>query len=452
METLVSQDVELAVTLLRRGEVVALPTETVYGLAANALHEAAVEKIFALKNRPKADPLIVHVRDIEALEALEIEPPLWAERLMRLFWPGPLTILLPKSPKVPDVVTAGLPRVALRSPQHPLFQAVLERVEFPIAAPSANPFGATSPTTPAHVLSYFSGQIPLILDGGPCSEGIESTIIGEEGGRFFLYRPGALPREVIEEALGAPLFSKTTAHSSGPVIAPGQYSRHYSPRKPLLYGWKRLPEEPHASLVYYAPEDFEETHPHRHVLTTTNNPKEAAQKLYAVLHACDKEPTDYILVQQVPLSGGLNEALHDRLRRANTRALFTIGHSTHTWADFLALLKKYEISALIDIRKKPYSKHVPHFSQGLLQKALHEANIAYDWQPNTKNLRQRVEKLLSEHLHVVLLCAEGEPQRCHRYQLSDELSREGLVIFHILPEGKLVLHRAPISLPLGESA
>ncbi|MCX8113027.1 MAG: L-threonylcarbamoyladenylate synthase [Bacteroidia bacterium] len=452
METLLSTEVDQAVEILLRDEVVALPTETVYGLAANALSVVAVEKIFMLKNRPKADPLIVHVRNIGALESIEIEPPLWAERLMRLFWPGPLTILLPKSPKIPDLVTAGSTRVALRSPNHPLTQAVLERVPFPLAAPSANPFGYTSPTTADHVLSYFAGKIPLILDGGPCEAGIESTIIGEEDGRFFLYRPGALSRELIEEALGTKLFSKAALLANALPTAPGQYPRHYSPRKPLLYGWIHLPAEPRASLVYFTESEVPSEASHCHVLTPSSSLQEAAQTLYAILHQCDQEGTDYILVQRIPTLDGLGEALHDRLRRANTPALFTLGHSTHTWAGFLALLQRYEVNALVDIRRQPYSKYVPQFSQGQLQKALHEAGIAYEWQPNPRHLFRSIEKLLAQHLHVALLCAEGEPHRCHRYSLSDELSQRGLAVFHILPEGRLELHRAPISLPFGEMA
>ncbi|MCS7298124.1 MAG: L-threonylcarbamoyladenylate synthase [Bacteroidia bacterium] len=449
METIVKADVEWAARLLEQGEVVAIPTETVYGLAANALDESAVEKIFQLKKRPKEDPLIVHVSGIEALERLEIEPPLWAERLMRLFWPGPLTILLPKGPKIPLLVTAGLERVALRAPAHSLTHALLQRLSFPLAAPSANPFGFISPTTPAHVLSYFQGQVPFILDGGPCAAGIESTIIGEEQGRFILYRPGALPREVIEEALGDRLFLKT-GPSKAPVT-PGQYPRHYAPSKPLLYGWHTLPVEPRASLVYFSAQ-VPSSHPYVHVLTPQGSVEEAAHHLYAILHACEAEPTDYILVEKVGGVGGLVEALHDRLRRAHTRSIFTIGHSNHAWVDFMKLIHRYEIQAVVDLRRQPYSKYVPHFSQGYLQKSLHEAGIAYEWQPNPKRLFLLLEKLFAQYLHIVLLCAEGDPTRCHRFRLADELTEMGLAVFHILPEGRLELHRAPISLALGKKA
>lgn len=453
METLLTQSVNDAVSFLMQGEVIAVPTETVYGLAANALDPVAVGKIFQLKNRPKEDPLIVHVWSIDSLESLEIEPPLWAERLMRLFWPGPLTILLPKGPVIPDIVTAGLPRVALRAPAHPLMRELLQALPFPLAAPSANPFGFTSPTTAAHVMTYFRGRIPLILDGGPCAVGIESTIIGEENGRFVLYRPGAIPAEALEEALGQKLFPKSSvgAGASFSIQTPGQYMRHYAPRKPLLYGWHRVPIESKASLIFYAAADYGE-HPHIHVLSPMGDSQEAAYRLYAILHQADAEPSEYILVQRIPAQDGLGVALHDRLRRASARALFTIGHSNHAWTDFLALLKRYEIEVLLDIRKQPYSKYSPHFSQAIMQKALHEAGIIYEWQPNPKRLHLAIERLNIEHRHIALLCAEGEPHRCHRYRLSDELTERGFVVFHIMPEGRLELHRAPISLPLGEKA
>lgn len=444
METRVSTDLEAAVALLAAGEVVAIPTETVYGLAADATSAQAVEKVFRLKARPASDPLIVHVPHAEAVEELGFEVPLWARRLMSLFWPGPLTILLPKIERIAPQVSAGLPHIALRAPSHPFTRQLLERLSFPLAAPSANPFGHTSPTTAQHVKHYFDGQIPLILDGGPCTAGIESTIIGEEKGRFILYRPGAIPREVLEEALGEKLHLRPTAAPQ----APGQFARHYAPKKPLLYGWKNPPLEAVASVVLLSRSD-DLQHPYLHSLSPDGDLQTAARNLYATLHQCDQEPTEYILIQQVPTTG-IGEALHDRLRRANARSVFTIGHSTHSWGSFLELLRRYEIGAIIDLRKQPYSRHVPHFSQGPLQKNLHEAGIAYEWQPVTKKLSAALNRALQEHLHVAILCAEGEPHRCHRFQLSDQLVREGFVVLHILPEGGLGLHRAPISLELGE--
>lgn len=445
METRIGTDLEAAIALLAADEVVAIPTETVYGLAAKATSSEAVEKVFRLKARPFSDPLIVHVRDEEALQELGIPVPLWAQRLMSLFWPGPLTLLLPRSEQIAPQVSAGLPRIAFRAPAHPLTRQLLQKLPFPLAAPSANPFGHTSPTTAEHVKRYFEGQIPLILDGGPCSAGIESTILGEENGRFILYRPGAIPREALEEALGEKLHIRP---ATTVPVAPGQFPRHYAPKKPLLYGWKNPPQEPNASLVLLSPANGL-SHPYLHSLSAAGDLQEAAHNLYATLHACDQEPTEYILVQQIPPTH-LGEALHDRLRRASARSLFTIGHSTHSWGEFLALLRRYEIEAIVDIRKQPYSRHVPHFSQGPLQKSLHEAGIAYEWQPLPKKLPNTLNRALQEFLHVAILCAEGEPHRCHRFQLSDQLSQAGFVVLHILPEGGLRLHQAPISLELGE--
>ncbi|MCX7606528.1 MAG: L-threonylcarbamoyladenylate synthase [Bacteroidia bacterium] len=447
METRISTDVEEAAYHLSKGRVIAIPTETVYGLAADAMNVDAVEEIFRLKNRPFSDPLIVHVSTPEVLERYDIEVPLWAQRLISLFWPGPLTLLLPRGRKIPPLVTAELPRVAVRAPAHPLTQALLNLLPFPIAAPSANPFSHISPTTPLHVYRYFAGKIPFILDGGACPAGIESTIIGEEQGRFILYRPGALAREKIEEALGEKLYSRSAPSVRKP-ITPGQFPKHYAPKKPLLYGWNSPPVEPNASLILFSGSP-QTSHPYTHVLSPEGDLETAASSLYATLHACEEEPTEYIIAQQVPLTG-IGESLHDRLRRATSRSLFTIGHSHHSWAEFLSLLQRYEVQAIVDLRRQPHSRFVPHFSQGPLQKALHEHGITYEWQPVPARLLSTIERLLHRYLHIALLCAEGEPHRCHRFRLSDELSEKGFSLFHILPEGHLQLHRAPISLRLSE--
>ncbi|MCS7188660.1 MAG: L-threonylcarbamoyladenylate synthase [Bacteroidia bacterium] len=441
-----SKDVEMAATFLERGEVIAIPTETVYGLAANGLSLEAVKKIFLLKNRPFSDPLILHVGGMEAVEALGISLPLWARQLIHRFWPGPLTLLLPKSSLIPEIVTAGLPRVAVRAPNHPLTQALLQRLPFPLAAPSANPFGAISPTTAEHVYRYFAGKIPFILEGGECEAGIESTIIGEENGRLLIYRPGVVSKEEIEKVIGERVFTKS--FSPKPEV-PGQFPRHYAPRKPLLYGWQSPPLEPHASVVLFRPPSSLPSHRYVHFLSYEDNVEEAASRLYATLHNCEQEPTEFILVQTIPLDG-IGEALNDRLRRAATPSLFTIGHSNHRWEDFMDLLRRYEIAAIIDIRKHPYSPKFPHFSQSFLQKDLYENGIMYEWQPNLSNLVQKIERISKGYERIALLCAEGEPNRCHRFRLSDELTQAGYTIFHILPEKRLQLHRAPISLGLEE--
>jgi L-threonylcarbamoyladenylate synthase len=178
INTKIGLDVALAAQWLHASEPVAIPTETVYGLAGNALDVAAVARIFEVKNRPTFDPLIVHVASVAAVKAHVIDFPAAARQLAAHFWPGPLTLLLPKQPHIPDLVTAGLPRVAIRVPVHPLTRTLLERLPFPLAAPSANPFGYISPTTAQHVYDQLNGLIPYILDGGPCQVGLESTIVG----------------------------------------------------------------------------------------------------------------------------------------------------------------------------------------------------------------------------------------------------------------------------------
>lgn len=440
METLISSDVDKAAALLSAGQVVAIPTETVYGLAANALDEAAVQKVFQIKGRPPSDPLIVHVRDSEALEKLGIEVPYWAVQLIERFWPGPLTLLLPRGPRLFPVLTAGLPRVAVRAPAHPLVRVLLERVSFPLAAPSANPFGRTSPTTAAHVYAYFAGQIPFILDGGPCLHGLESTIVGEEEGRFVLYRPGAVPREALEEVLGEPLVLRT---SGGLPQSPGQFPRHYAPSKPLLYGWQTLPDEPRASRVYFTPPGEAPEHLYTHVLTAHGDLQEAAANLYDTLLRCEAEPTEFILVQRLP-TRGLGEALHDRLRRAATQALFLF-HRPLEWVTLAHLLGRYEIRAFLDLRRHTISRHYPHLTQGPLQKSLAEIGVLYEWQPTSSRLLLTLQRLRREYAHIALFCVETDSHPCPLQDLANRLEGEGYTVFVVAPEGHLYLHQVSTS-------
>ncbi len=447
METIVSKELHQAVRLLEMGEVIAIPTETVYGLAGSAFETAAIQRIFDLKGRPLTDPLIVHVANMDCTKSLVQEVPWWAEQLMRLFWPGPLTIILPKSAQVPDLVTGGLPTVALRCPRHPITHQLLERLAFPLAAPSANPFSRISPTTPDHVWAYFAGQIPFILDGGPCETGLESTIIGEEESRLVIYRPGAITKETLEEALDTKIGYRF--HAKERPQAPGQFPKHYAPTKPLLYGWQDPPLERNASIILFEEEVESEAHPYTHTLAPTGEAAEAAARLYEVLHACEKEPTEFILAQAVPQTG-LSLALHDRLRRAATPSLFTIGHSNHPWELFIDLLEYYEIGAILDLRRKPASAIAPHYNQGVLQKKLMGKGIMYDWQPVPDRVLLSLEKLMARAPRVALLCAEADPTRCHRYKESDELTEQGFKVFHIYPDYTLRLHKAELSLPFGE--
>ena len=228
--TIIGTDIETAADWLRAGEPVAIPTETVYGLAANALDPAAAVKIFEVKNRPAFDPLIVHLADIAAVAQYAADFPPAARALAERFWPGPLTLLLPKRDNIPDLITSGLPRVALRVPAHPVALALLRQLPFPLAAPSANPFGYISPTTAQHVYDQLQGRIPYILDGGPSTVGVESTIIGFEAGVPVVYRLGGLALEDLAAVAG---HLKTQLNQSRNPAALGRLFSQYSPRKPL---------------------------------------------------------------------------------------------------------------------------------------------------------------------------------------------------------------------------
>jgi L-threonylcarbamoyladenylate synthase len=235
-----------AAQTLRKGGLVAFPTETVYGLGASALDPIAVARVFEKKGRPRFDPLIVHLAEPSASEPLVLSLPSWARELAEAFWPGPLTLVLPKKDLVPDLVTAGLPSVGLRVPQHPIARALLREVGVPLAAPSANRFGGVSPTTAAHVLTEFpEGGFP-ILDGGPCPLGLESTVVGEQGGRPQLLRHGSLPVEELSRIVGDILERPAEDPGRPGRPAPGMLSRHYAPCTELVLAGD---EEEAASLA-----------------------------------------------------------------------------------------------------------------------------------------------------------------------------------------------------------
>lgn len=308
------QMIERAAGIIRSGGIVALPTETVYGLAADATSGVAVARIYEAKGRPSFNPLIVHVADAEMAKRYASFSPL-AERLARAFWPGPLTLVLPRRPDsaVSHLVTAGLDTIALRSPAHPIAQALIAAADRPLAAPSANPSGAVSPTTAAHVREGLAGKVDLILDGGRCRVGVESTIIKVADNRVTLLRPGGLARDEIERAAGAPLAAPSLA-----IEAPGMMARHYAPRARLRLDAER-PAADEAFLGFGAdPAD----HPHTLNLSPAGDLAEAAANLFAHLRALDALCIDRrlsgIAAAQVPDSG-LGEAINDRLRRAAAR-------------------------------------------------------------------------------------------------------------------------------------
>jgi L-threonylcarbamoyladenylate synthase len=310
------RNIEIAKQLLEKGELVAIPTETVYGLAANALDEAAVLKIFKVKDRPQFDPLIVHVANLAKAKELVESFPEKAEKLATQCWPGPLTLLLKKKPHIPDLVTAGLDSVGIRCPDHALTLSLLQQLSFPLAAPSANPFGYISPTKPEHVNEQLGDRIEYILDGGECHVGIESTIVGFENNLPVIYRLGGLSLEKIESIAGKVSLQLNT--SSNP-LAPGQLKSHYAPKKKLKLGQLEELTKAYGNLriaVLSFQKKITGVDPDNQlILSEEGNIEEAAQRLFACLRALDKKDVDIILAEEVP-DVGLGKAINDRLRRA----------------------------------------------------------------------------------------------------------------------------------------
>ncbi len=310
------EDIEQAEQLLKKGELVAIPTETVYGLAANGFDEKAVIKIFEVKNRPYFDPLILHTNSIEKVKTFVTEFPDNALKLAEKFWPGPLTLILPKKEIVPDLVTSGLPDVAVRIPNHELTLQLLSRLDFPLAAPSANPFGYVSPTSAAHVNKQLGDKISYILDGGECKIGIESTIVGFENGKAVIYRVGGLAIEEIEKIIGK--VEVRTNQSSNPK-APGQLKSHYAPRKPLFIGdidllRKKFIDSKIGIISFYRKHEGARTI----VLSEKKDLYEAAHNLFKALRDLDDSDVEYILAEMFP-DEFLGRAINDRLLRAAER-------------------------------------------------------------------------------------------------------------------------------------
>ncbi len=310
---------ELAAQLLRQGKLVAIPTETVYGLAANGLNEKAILSVFEAKQRPFFDPLILHVPSLEAAKTYATfnDKPLL--QLAEHFWPGPLTILLPKNVLVSALITSGLERVALRVPQHPLTLQLLQGLDFPLAAPSANPFGYVSPTRAEHVNKQLGDKIDYILDGGPCQVGLESTIVGIEDNKLCIYRLGGLALEEIVKVAGP--YELRINNSSDPK-APGQLKNHYAPKKPLFVGdlIELIKEHPSkkTALITFGETDFAKDSLLVFNLSPTKNLQEAALNLFNFLRQADESEADVVLCSKLPESG-LGLAINDRLRRASVQ-------------------------------------------------------------------------------------------------------------------------------------
>lgn len=312
-----------AAALLKQGGLVAFPTETVYGLGALVFNERAVARIFEVKQRPHFDPLIVHVSDRAQLDQLVTQVPSEASLLISRFWPGPLTLILPKASAVPDLVTSGLPTVAVRMPRHPLALELIRQSGAPIAAPSANLFGHTSPTTAHHVKGALGQQVDLVLDGGPCSVGIESTILSFCDGPPALLRPGGVPAEEIEALIGP--VARPPASREQKVSAPGMLSRHYAPqtRFEVVCGSAvacALAGERTGLLTLrraFRGTDFAAIE----VLSEQGNLREAATNLFSAIRRLDELGLEKIVAETVP-DVGLGRAINDRLFRAAGGATF----------------------------------------------------------------------------------------------------------------------------------
>ncbi len=289
-----------AAELIRSGELVAFPTETVYGLGANALNPAAIDKIYAAKDRPATSPLIVHVSSIEMARELVREWPEQAERLARKFWPGPLTLVLPKQPHVPDRLTAGLDTVGVRMPANLIAQALIREAGVPIAAPSANPFMELSPTTAQHVREALGDRVAMVLDGGPSSVGIESTVLSLARPGAVLLRPGMVTKSEIEAVIGPIQVLGSALEGAHP--SPGLHARHYSPKTPLILIQPGQDLPPGRGICLEMPAD----------------PREYAAVLYEKLHEADSKSCDWIVIEKPP-AGEEWSAIRDRLERAASR-------------------------------------------------------------------------------------------------------------------------------------
>lgn len=313
---LIGDSLKLAKSALVSGSLVAIPTETVYGLAANAFDNLAVRKIYEAKNRPLSNPLIVHVADLEQAEVLVKNPPTIFYDLATKFWPGPLTILLPKQPIVPDLVTANSFNVALRVPNHPLTLELLRSIDFPLAAPSANPFGYVSPTNARHVYDFFGKKVNYILDGGCCTVGIESTIISiSPENEIFLHRLGAISVEDLEKKIKTKIKMRDAKGET-----PGSRKSHYAPHKKLLIGdIETLIQSFQGEKIGVLAFDraYDQVKPKlQYILSKKGCLHEAAQNLFSGLRYLDSLDIDFIIASYVPPTG-VGLAINDKLMRAS---------------------------------------------------------------------------------------------------------------------------------------
>lgn len=315
--TIISKDISKAVAILKKESLVAIPTETVYGLAGNIYSENAIKSIFETKQRPLFNPLIVHIPSADYLENIVSYIPKKAKLLADKFWPGPLTLVLPKKDNIPDVITAGKTTVAVRVPNHPVTLELLKQLDFPLAAPSANPFNRISPTTAQHVENYFKNKIEMVLDGGACKNGIESTIIGFEDDTPIVYRLGSISIEDIEAVVGE--ISIKNKKENSPE-APGMLNKHYAPSTPTVLSTnvsEELKKHPNKRIGILSFKTSFENHAVQHqiIVSAKGDLAEATSKLYDALHELDNLDLDIIIAEIFP-DFGLGKSINDRLQRA----------------------------------------------------------------------------------------------------------------------------------------
>ena len=314
---MISKDINLAVQHLNKNGIIGFPTETVYGLAGNAYETSAIHKIFEVKKRPTFNPLIVHIKGIEDLTQVAQDIPPIAYELANEFWPGPLMLILKKQPHIPDLVTANQDTVAVRIPNHSIALELLNKLNYPLVAPSANPFTSISPTSAKHVEEYFSTQIDMVLDGGICTAGIESTIVGFNNNKVVLYRLGAIPIEAIEKITGTLVVPNK---KESKPITPGMFLKHYAPKTDFILT-RNVKEEmdwysdKKIGLLLFNRHEADLDTKYQRLLSEEGDLEIAASNLYDVLHQLDKLNLDVIIAERFP-EYGLGNSINDRLERA----------------------------------------------------------------------------------------------------------------------------------------
>ena len=323
--SIISKDIQKAARLLKNEELVAIPTETVYGLAGNIYSEKAIRAIFETKQRPFFNPLIVHIPTIENLKTIVETVPEKAKLLAEAFWPGPITLVLKKKNSIPDLITAGKDTVAVRVPNHPLTLDLLKQLDFPLAAPSANPFSSISPTSAQHVEDYFGRSIKMVLDGGACKSGIESTIIGFDNDEPIIYRLGSTSIEAIEKVVGKVKLRNTVKEAVQSRVqntpdAPGMLDRHYAPKTKTILSEDVLQtlqqyKQKKIGILVFQNKVIDRKISSQIILSRTGKFEEAAANLYEALHTLDRQFLDVIIAEKLP-DKDLGKSINDRLQRA----------------------------------------------------------------------------------------------------------------------------------------